>query len=198
MNAIYLEPAQVPQHLRSGYNGKKFKAVVCTSVTIPADAGLWGGGSRDTYRAVNLNTGHAISFPGQDLAPWGHGRAERVFNLSPGIAVVQSSIFCGKDMGLTFHVHPDNAALLLPAPVADLTPHQRLVLIATRSLKASYNGQDRYTMARGEHHCTQLLKVNGCLYPTRGEWDAAKAVLMQRGLLNRAGAITPAGRNAAK
>ncbi len=32
--------------------------------------------------------------------------------------------------------------------------------------------------------------------PTRDEWNAAKTTLISKGLLNKAGAVTPAGRNA--
>jgi hypothetical protein len=43
MNATYLDVRMVPAQLRGDYTGKKFKAVVCESVTIPMTAGLWDG-----------------------------------------------------------------------------------------------------------------------------------------------------------
>jgi hypothetical protein len=93
-------------------------------------------------------------------------------------------------MGLTFHVHPADAAALLPAPAADLSAHEKLVLEATASLKSSYGGRDRYQMA------TDDLRYARKPYPSRAEWDAAKAELIGRGYLNKAGVITVAGRNA--
>jgi hypothetical protein len=190
MNAIYLEPAMVPAALRGTYSGKKFKAVVVTSVTIPADAGLWSDGSRDRYHGVAIETGAAMAFPGQAASPWDH-RQDCTVTLEPGFAIVRHSVMCGADYGLTFYVHPDNAAKLLPAPAPELTDFERIVLEATRSLKSSYNGRDRYQMA-----CVDCLPYGAVPKMTRTEYSAAKETLRQKGLLNKAGAITPAGRNA--
>lgn len=191
MNTIYLEPAMVPAHLRGSYAGKMFKALVCESMTIPITAGLWDGGSRDKYYAIDFATGRQIELPGQMAAPWDTSRRDREITLQPGFAVVEHSIFCGKDMGLTFYVHPENAAKLLPAPV-ELTPHEKIVLEATASLKSSYGGRDRYDMMRDQRD----RDTGG--FPSRHEWDVAKQSLISKGLLNKAGAITVAGRNANK
>jgi hypothetical protein len=126
-------------------------------------------------------------------APWGTRREIEV-KLDNGKAVVEHSIHCGKDEGLTFYIHPSNAIGLIPAKV-ELTPYQRLVLVASHSLKSSYAGRDRYQMAQGEDHCTRAL--NGSDYPTRDQWREAQASLIAAGYLNRAGAITIKGRNAA-
>lgn len=181
---IHLEKNQVPAALRGAYSGNHFKAEVVEVVTIPADAGLWDGGSRDLYKFVVLETGEEVDMPGQKAPPWGF-RAEYGVSLEPGFAVVRHTYFCGQDLGLTFYVHPENAAALLPAPV-ELTPTERFVLEATRGLKSSYMGKDRYTLAT-EYSREPI---------TRQEWDEAKASLIERKLLNKAGAITTAGRNA--
>jgi len=141
---IYLDPVQVPSYLRGGYSGKQFKAVVTDSITVPRDAGVWGGGSRDSYHFVELATGRSVPSPAQQTAPWISERQEFNSPLPDGIAMVKHTIFCGKDLGLTFYIHPDSAAKLLPEPTMDLTETQKLVLNATASLKASYNGKDRY------------------------------------------------------
>ena len=193
MNVTHLEANMVPLQLRGGYSGKMFKAVVGLTVTIPADAGLYSSGTRETFRAINFETGEQATIPGQELSPW-DDRRERTVALAPGFAVVRHSIFQGKDMGLTFFIHPDNAAKLLPAPAGELSAYEKLVLVATRSLKSSYGGKDRYQMAADEYDCKQALA--GLPYPTREQWDAAKASLIEKRLLNKAGAITPAGRNA--
>jgi hypothetical protein len=196
MQTIHLEPNQVPQALRRSYSGKKFKAKVCEQVTIPADAGLWSGGTRSTYRYVRLTDGETVPVPGQDAAPWDN-RKEHTVTLSPGYAVVEHSIFCGADMGLTFYVHPDNAAAMLPAPDTELTPLERFVLTATRSLKSSYGGRDRYQMACDDYDCLRALSPERAeRAPSRATWDATKEMLIARGYLNKAGAITTKGRNA--
>lgn len=195
MQTIYLDEKMVPAALRQGYGGKKFEAQVCTSVTIPIDAGLWDGGSRDQYSVINLADGRTALSPGQNSAPWSGERREYVVELKPGMAVVRHSYFCGKDMGLRFYVHPDNAAALLPPPAAELSPLELLVLRYTAGRKSSYMGRDRYDMAI--HDANGGYDMNrDSLTPTRAEWDAAKASLVGRGYLNKAGAITVAGRNA--
>ena len=194
MQKIHLEPAAIPFHLRQGYSGKQFSATVCETVTIPATAGLWEGGSRETFSLIILATGETFSAGMQTTGPHSGARYDREVQLVPGRAIVRHVMFCGKDLGLQFFVHPQDAAKLLPAPQEELTPHQRVVLLATRSFKSSYGGRDRYQMAQGDYSCEKVLA--GQPYPSRAEWDAAKADLTAKGLLTRAGAITPAGRNA--
>lgn len=192
MTTIHLEPAMVPTGLRGAYQGKKFTAVVCTQTTIPADAGLWSGGSRDLYSAVDLSSGQQAVIPGQDSAPWNGARRDLDVSLKPGFVLIRHTMFCGKDMGLTFYLHPDNAAKLLPAPTAELTDHEKLVIDATCSYKSSYGGKDRYEMARDNARYSPKAD----LFPSRADWDAAKQSLISKGLLNKAGAVTIAGRNA--
>jgi hypothetical protein len=192
LNEIHLDPRLVPASLRGSYSGNKFKAIVCETVTIPADAGLWDGGSREHYSAIHFESGRLADLPGQTNAPWAY-RADQGFILNPGIAIIKHSMFCGKDMGLTFYIHPHNAATLLPAPSAELNNHERIVLEATCSLKSSYGGRDRYQMA-----CIDHLAYGALPKMTREQWNSAKASLQAKGLLNKAGAVTPAGRNARK
>lgn len=229
MKTIYLDPLQVPAYLRGGYTGRQFKAVVTDSITVGRSAGLWDGGSRETYTFVELATGRSVAFPCQQTAPGDAQRQEFNSPLPVGIAMVKHTTFCGKDLGLTFYVHPDSALKLLPAPTAELSELGKLVLNATASLKASYNGKDRYenskpygSMSHGERDA-RLTKVRDLFatkgnvklqsgkmasdriaeleawtnfFPSRSEWDAAKADLIMAGYLNKAGAITVKGRNA--
>jgi hypothetical protein len=186
---IYLEPNMVPASLRGSYAGKMFKACVCETMTIPMTAGLWDSGSRDTYTVVQFETGRTLE-PMRNQAPWDWSRRDIEVKLEPGIAVIEHSISCGKDYGLTFYVHPDNATKLLPAPV-ELTEHETIVLNATRGYKSSYGGMDRYEMARRDHQYNAKTA-----FPTREQWETAKQALIGCGLLNKAGAITTKGRNA--
>lgn len=186
---IYLEPPQVPAALKSGYTGKTFKAIVGVDVFIPADAGTWSGGSRDVYHALEINTGRQVSVTDTFSAPWDDSRKDKRIDLRPGFAIVRHTIFCGKDLGLTFFVHPDNAAQLLPEPSPELSDYARIVLNATARFKSSYNGMDRYDMAQRDADKSKP-------FPTREQWNAAKADLIAGGFLTKAGAITPKGRNA--
>lgn len=74
--------------------------------------------------------------------------------------------------------------LIPPKPA--LAWAESVVLAATRSLKSSYAGIKNYRFYEA-HERTGI---------TETEWDSAKAVCIQKGLLNRAGAITDDGRNA--
>jgi hypothetical protein len=104
---IKLSSKDVPRHLRGNYAGRKFNLKPASEVIIPADANTWGGGSKENWYAIRLADGAAVTLGSTD-APWSEGRKDKTVILSPGIAVVVRSIFCGKDMGLTFYVHADN------------------------------------------------------------------------------------------
>jgi hypothetical protein len=196
---IHLPPEMVPQSLRGAYSGKTFKAKVCEQMTIPSDAGIWDGGSRETYSMVRLADGVQLPAVDHNSAPWDRSRRDIEVKLQPGLAVVCHSMFCGKDMGLTFYVHPENASKLIPQSV-ELTDVERAVLTATRNYKSSYGGKDRYQMALENGRYDRLVRQNvtgegSKPFPTRAEWETAKQTLIGKGLLNKAGAITPAGRN---
>lgn len=188
-NAIHLDRNQVPAAIRGGYTGKKFQVVVTESVTIPAEAGLWFHGSRDLYKVVELFSGRRQEAPNQHLDPWTSARQARKVELRDGYAVVEHSIFQGKDMGLTIYINPVNATAFLPAKV-ELTEDQFFVLDATKRLVSSYNGRDRFQLANEELVYARKPAVS------RERWDAAKAELISAGLLTKSGAITTKGKNA--
>jgi hypothetical protein len=77
-------------------------------------------------------------------------------------------------------------ARYLPAVSEELTDDESIVLCATACLKASYGGVSNLRY-REAHRITSI---------TEERWDTAKAALIDRKLLNRAGAITSKGRNA--
>jgi hypothetical protein len=190
---MYLEANQVPPHLRGSYSGQKFQAEIAASIIIPVDSGLWSGGSRDMYYAIRLADGRQISISGENRAPWDKSRQDWQLTIEPGIAVVRHSMVCGKDMGLTFFVNAADAAALLPAPSAELSPHEKIVLNATCSYKSSYGGRDRYQMARAD---VEYNAEKRAAFPSREQWETAKLALIDKGMLNKAGAVTVKGRNA--
>jgi hypothetical protein len=129
--------------------------------------------------------------PGQGSSPWNPDRKEQQITIKSGFAVVRHSYFSGKDMGLTFYLSPQDAAPMLPAPV-ELSPDAALVLEYTATRKSSYMGKDRYQMALDD------IRAGYCKREplSREQWNDAKNSLINLGFLNKAGAITPAGRNA--
>lgn len=80
-----------------------------------------------------------------------------------------------------------------------LSPHERIVLLATKRFKPSYAGSDRYQMVRAEANEGRRWitdHIPGERFITRAEWAAARAALVDRGMLTLIGGITIAGREA--
>ena len=173
----HLNRNDVPAHLRAGYDGRKFVAVLTETVVIPATAGFWDGGSRDQFHAICLATGATLPLPNADFMDT--GARDRRTAIPPGLAIVRHSTFQGRDTGLTYFMRPEDAAPLLPAPAEELEPTQRAVLRIIRS----YIPKVRMEYAEREGI-------------TADAYAAAKASLITAGLLNAAGAITTAGKNA--
>lgn len=165
------------------YRGRKFRLSISES---PLNVrSCWDGGSRSYYRFLNLATLQASAeVPAQSAFDRPIAGADAVV-LTDGFACVEHSIFCGKDAGITIHIRPANSARFLPAPV-ELTRAQHIVLVATRSLKSSYQGISNYRFVEA-HRETGISSE---------QWETAKSELMARGLLDSRGALTVAGRNA--
>jgi len=202
MESIYLDAKDIPNCLRSigGYSGRKFKVIVQETVTLGGSSTIWQGGSKTTQYVVNLETGKHIR-PNLDATPkqgdpFGWIPNEGELKLQRNLAVVEHDIFCGSDMGLTFIIHPDNAPKFIPAKI-DLSDREIVILVATSSLKSSYNGMDRFEHIQrfGMGLCNSKYRYLDSSM-SRLIWNQVKAGLIEKGLLNKAGAITPKGRNA--
>lgn len=179
-DAIHIHRDQVPAALRAGYEGRKFKAIATESVHIPADAGLWEGGSRTVYTCIELATGESVAHPMTDSAPWHPGRNNVRIALAPGFAIVAHSLFCGKDCGLTYYVHPANMTALIPDQTgAALTQAESVVLACCKSYISKFRRE--YAARAG---------VDALAYAD------AVVTLTAKGMLTRGGALTVTGRNA--
>ena len=175
------------------YRGRKVAIEVTDS---PIDVrSYWEGGSRDYFRFVNLTTMEVASVPQQSAFDRPIQGADQV-KLLDGFACVMHSIFCGKDLGITIMIGAANAAPLLPAPSAELSADQKLVLRYTAGRKSSYAGRDRCQMAMDDMESDRRFNPSKPAPITREAWNAAKESLIGLGLLNKAGAITASGRNA--
>jgi hypothetical protein len=75
---------------------------------------FWDEGSRNVYKAVSLKDGTAASLI-TGISPWSAVAEGKTVNLEPGVAIVEESIFCGKVMRLTVHLHPSNVTPALEA-----------------------------------------------------------------------------------
>jgi hypothetical protein len=160
------------------YSGNKFTLDFKDSIYID---NTWSGGSREQTVFVRLDTFTAF------VPPDSYRAGAQTVPIPEGSVAVQHVIFSGKDLGIRF-IAPPGAAKMFPAPAADVTEDEIIVLVATRSYKSSYGGDSnvRFHEAR---------KNTGI---TEERWLAAKASAAAKGYLNKAGAITTAGKNAAE
>lgn len=166
------------------YTGKMFKLRTQETVDIRSS---WEGGSRNYFVFVNLST---LSTSGKVPAQSAFDKPIRGGESVPlpdGFACVVHSIFCGKDHGLTIIVNPATMNPALLPPATELTVDERIVLVATCHLKSSYGGIKNFRFV-------EATKDTGI---TLDRWESAKAACVERGLLNKAGAVTVEGRNAA-
>jgi hypothetical protein len=98
------------------YRGRKIRLEVASDM-LPSPT-YWSGGSRSEYVAYHLSTGEVRGLPDRCKDPREFGGtplgSERV-KIPLGVIIVEHRIFCGKDSGLRFFVHPENAAPMLAA-----------------------------------------------------------------------------------
>ena len=163
------------------YNGKKFK--LSTSIPSRLDS-YWQGGSKDSYSFYELATEKEFSVASNH--PFFEENNPRYLKELPrGIVIVKHSIFYGKDMGITIYANEEDLTPML-SPKQEISENERIVLQYTKSLKPSYAGIKDYRWHEANRH-------KGISFE---DWQLAKQSLIQKKLLNKAGAITPAGRNA--
>jgi hypothetical protein len=84
-----------------GYRGRKFKERTSSSYTMQD---YWDGGSRCYAVAVELATGRIVRH--EDLNPMTDRRAGATLNIPQGFGILEHSIFCGKDTGITLVTPP--------------------------------------------------------------------------------------------
>lgn len=93
------------------WKGRKVFVVATDSVEM-YDTN-WSGGTKNTYFGLNRN--------GEVRSPYMPHPAFNPFEgakvtLTPDVILVEHSIFCGQDLGVTIYVHPDVLPKLLNAP----------------------------------------------------------------------------------
>lgn len=164
------------------YKGKKFAVKVAIG-TIDVRS-YWDGGSRDYFVFLRLDTLEIWKMPGQSINDKKVNGAESV-SLIPGMVCVEHTYFQGKDLGITIYIHSDNAPKLLPIN-QELTREEKIVLYYTRSYKNTYAGQSNIRF----HEATRSKGIS------LEQWETTKKILIEKGMLNKAAAITNEGKNA--
>lgn len=92
------------------YRGRKIKARLWRGPMRLEN--YWDGGTRSYYRAVRVTDGAVADF-GTDN-PFLASAHEPV-DLPVGVILVEHTIFCGRDSGLTVWMRPENDAALVVA-----------------------------------------------------------------------------------
>ena len=185
----YTDNEQVVSIVRAAfpdYKGRKFAVMVLDGPFSVRS--YWSGGSRNFYNFVRLGDLKVFGeIPQQSMFDRAIPGADKV-TLVPGLVCVRHVLFCGKDMGCEVMVHPSDSPRLLPDNSEEdkLTEDERIVLTATRRWKNSYGGKSNVRFHEARRFVRDL---------TVERWDTAKASLVGRGCLNKAGAITMNGRN---
>ncbi len=96
------------------FSTRKREIILIVDDSVSVYNTFWDGGSKNTYKAVQLETGKTAELI-TGSSPWNAVSEGKTIGLVPGVAIVKQSVFCGKDMCLMVYIHPDNAVSLLPA-----------------------------------------------------------------------------------
>ncbi len=92
------------------YPGRKIKVEFTTRVTF-YDTN-WGGGTRNWYHALRADGNNTRLMAS---APWINPVEGKTIELPVDVIVVEHSVFCGHDTGITIYAHPSNAPKWLTA-----------------------------------------------------------------------------------
>jgi hypothetical protein len=159
------------------YNSRTVQIQAAEKLTLRNT--YWDGGTRSTYSLCYLSTGEQRPLPQFDPPQFGGPRRPPEIELREGFAVLEHVIFCGKDLGIHFHVHPATLAPLLPDK-PDLSLEEQVVLNMTCALTSAGRKNERERQG----------------FPDAA-WERGKASLIEKGFLRKNGAVTNEGRTAA-
>ena len=162
------------------WKGQKVQANITD--TIQFHNTMWDEGNRRTYIYVDLNTMRTQPVPQEQYGSRSEFHQTQHSIPQGFVCVVNVESRCPH---IEIHGPTANLSKLLPK-TQELSDDEKIVLIATRSYKSSYAGISNYRL----HEAKRQRGI------TLERWEAAKETLIQKGLLNKAGAITVDGKNA--
>ena len=187
MNWISVDKKDVPVEWQTlfGYKGRTFTAIVHedAQTTISDNDLRWSGGSVKGFLLVEDGKTRPLT----TVSQWPDSGSQRI-DLRTAI-LVEHCIFCGKDMGLTFHVGPDSLNPFRIEHKQELTDDQKAVLWVACSRKSSYNGMNRHDMLNEARRWNKEEEM------PRSVYDETVEQLKSKGLLDKRGAATTEGKN---
>jgi hypothetical protein len=164
-----------------GFAGKRIEAEITDSITFYGT--MWDNGCKRDYVMMRLADMARVSVEQERFMERSEFHDAR-HAIPAGHVVV---VFDRSRAGEAIEIHgPASNITPMLSPPMELSRDERIVLIATKGLKSSYGGDSnfRYKEAKRETGIT-LVRYN-----------EAKNALIDRKLLNKAGAITVEGQNA--
>lgn len=93
------------------YRGRKLTALATETMTVYNLN--WCEGSRNTYVAIDLATIDCLAVAVK--APWKEDREGATFEMKRGIVIAERMVFCGRECGVRFYLHPEDAPRVLAA-----------------------------------------------------------------------------------
>lgn len=185
MNAIHNDSPEVRNIVATAfpeYRGRRF-AVEAFQGPMRLSS-YWSGGSRDYFAFVNMGVAGLATQVPENGTPFTPAINNELTTLPTNIALVR--YHRGPHEYVTVFVPAENLnRFALPAAVP-LEWAEQVVLAATATYKNSYGGLTNCRF----REATRATGID------ENQWNLAKATLMAKKLLNAAGAITDAGRNA--
>lgn len=166
------------------YRGRKFR--VCITDSPLNVKSCWDGGSRDYFAFVRLVDGKFFGEVGAQSAFDKPIKGAESVSLPQGMGCVEHSIFCGKDMGLTLYLNPQDSPKLLEVQEENLSEDEAIVLLSTSKYKNTYGGESNLRFKYAKRAINITLE----------RWNQAIESCISKGLLRKNKAITPKGRNA--
>ena len=177
MNPIYTSDKAALAVFKTAYPETNFRSIQVQQFSGPMNLNsYWDSGYRDYFVLVDIATGQVRAHVPQNGTPF-DGKNLELSELPSGTALAVHH-YSGVRQSGTLYLNAADITPMLPPPV-ELTWAERVVLVATRSLKPAF----RFASAQRD---TGIRA---------SEWETARAELTRRGYLNRAGAITNEGRN---
>lgn len=88
------------------WTGRKVRIRIAVNYQM---SDYWSEGSRNFVRAYDLTTGKVAEAIGLAQIPMSH-LAHAIVAIPTGVLLVEHSIFCGKDAGVTVHVRMEDLA----------------------------------------------------------------------------------------
>lgn len=162
------------------YTGRKVEAIIRDSVEFHGTQ--WDEGNRRSYRVLRISDMQCVDVPTAPFMRESTLHAQQHV-VAPGFVVV---VHCqGRYEHIEIIGPAANVTPMLPAPVA-LSDNEKIVLAATCQWKSTYEGVSNYRL----YSARRYVRI------TDGEWSAARASLVAKKFLTKAGAITIDGKNA--